>query len=179
MTINRSNIIQQAIHHHGKTDYMTIARTVSDLFEPFAWPGGYLVIFVDLKDGEFLCPKCAKYEVLIEHKNIMASCDEEFDSVPLICGRCGSFAYPDHLTDCGCEAITEGVEVFNVPDDYECTDDDGDPLTPGWYYWYVQPGCLPDTDPIGPHDSARDARRAAGEEVLDFLRYSMPTWSKS
>jgi hypothetical protein len=31
----------------------------------------------------------------------------------------------------------------------------------GWFYWYCFPGCLPDSDPIGPYDSAEDARQAA------------------
>lgn len=26
-----------------------------------------------------------------------------------------------------------------------------------WYYWFCFPGCLPDSDPIGPFDSEADA----------------------
>ena len=43
--------------------------------------------------------------------------------------------------------------------------------TGGWYYWYCFPGCLPDSDPIGPFatkaDALADARSAdleVGEE---------------
>jgi len=28
---------------------------------------------------------------------------------------------------------------------------------PGWYYWFCLPGCLPDSDPIGPFDSEQEA----------------------
>lgn len=34
---------------------------------------------------------------------------------------------------------------------------------PGWYYWYCFPGCLPDSDPIGPFDSEADALADARE----------------
>jgi hypothetical protein len=27
----------------------------------------------------------------------------------------------------------------------------------GYYYWYCFPGCLPDSDPIGPFDTEADA----------------------
>ena len=44
------------------------------------------------------------------------------------------------------------VEVFaldgSINDDVH--DDDGRPLAPGWYYWFCFPGCLPDSEPVGP-----------------------------
>jgi hypothetical protein len=27
----------------------------------------------------------------------------------------------------------------------------------GWFYWYCFPGCLPDSEPIGPFDTEADA----------------------
>lgn len=30
-------------------------------------------------------------------------------------------------------------------------------VAPGWYWWSCFPGCLPDSDPIGPFDSEEDA----------------------
>ena len=46
---------------------------------------------------------------------------------------------------------------------YGWTDDDGKPYETGWYYWFCFPGCMPDSDPIGPFatkqkaiDDARD-----------------------
>lgn len=28
---------------------------------------------------------------------------------------------------------------------------------PGWYYWFCFPGCMPDSDPIGPFDTEEEA----------------------
>ena len=36
-------------------------------------------------------------------------------------------------------------------------DGDGEPLGAGWFYWYCFPGCLPDSDPIGPFGSEAEA----------------------
>jgi hypothetical protein len=30
----------------------------------------------------------------------------------------------------------------------------------GWYYWYCTPGCLPDSEPVGPFTSSVEARAA-------------------
>jgi hypothetical protein len=52
----------------------------------------------------------------------------------------------------------QGVEFFHVPDDYQPESDDPEqPYEDGWYYWYCQPGCLPDSEPVGPYDSEEDA----------------------
>lgn len=34
----------------------------------------------------------------------------------------------------------------------------------GWYYWYCFPGCLPDSDPIGPFDTEQEAIESAQED---------------
>ena len=40
----------------------------------------------------------------------------------------------------------------------ECIlDSEGDCLGTGWYYWYCFPGCMPDSDPIGPFATEREA----------------------
>ena len=62
------------------------------------------------------------------------------------------------------------VEVFYV-DATEAaanaaSDDDYGPdgvsiSEPGYYYWYCFPGCMPDSDPIGPFQSAAEAKQAA------------------
>ena len=31
----------------------------------------------------------------------------------------------------------------------------------GWFYWFCFPGCLPDSGPIGPFESAKEAKREA------------------
>ena len=43
---------------------------------------------------------------------------------------------------------------------------DSDPVgEPGWYYWYCSPGCLPDSDPIGPFATREEALAAAQEDA--------------
>ena len=39
----------------------------------------------------------------------------------------------------------------------------------GWYYWICQPGCLPEGEPNGPHDSEDEARNDINEEYLEWL----------
>lgn len=36
-------------------------------------------------------------------------------------------------------------------------DDDGNAMKAGYYYWSCFPGCLPDSDPIGPFATSADA----------------------
>jgi len=55
----------------------------------------------------------------------------------------------------------EGVEVFHVPEDYE---PEGVEET-GWYFWFCQPGCLPDSDAYGSYKSRQAAIDAAWEQV--------------
>ena len=38
----------------------------------------------------------------------------------------------------------------------------------GWYYWYCFPGCLPDSDAIGPFASEATALKDAREEAEDY-----------
>ncbi len=54
------------------------------------------------------------------------------------------------------------VEVFHSSD-YPA-EADAEPLEPGWYYWYCLPGCLPDSEPFGPFESAESAIEAMREE---------------
>jgi len=56
------------------------------------------------------------------------------------------------------------IEVFQVPEDYQPETEDGEELESGWYYWFCLPGCLPDSDPIGPFESEKAALKAAREE---------------
>ena len=63
------------------------------------------------------------------------------------------YALPD------CEVFYyDGVRYF---DDDVWADEDGEPKLAGWYYWACFPGCLPDSDPIGPFDTAEDAEADA------------------
>lgn len=47
-------------------------------------------------------------------------------------------------------------------------EDTGEPLPAGYYYWFCFPGCMPDSDPIGPFDTEEealaDAQQYAEEE---------------
>lgn len=59
------------------------------------------------------------------------------------------------------------IEVFyhdsNDPDGVGngCADDT---LESGWYYWFCFPGCLPDSDPVGPFETEQAAVNAAQED---------------
>lgn len=61
------------------------------------------------------------------------------------------------------------VEVFFVTQD-ETTD----PMTcfyelsAGWYWWACLPGCLPDSDPIGPFETKEAALADAQSESWQF-----------
>ena len=56
------------------------------------------------------------------------------------------------------------AEVFYVSENDEMTDEEGNPLEPGYYYWSCFPGCLPDSDPSGPYDTEQEAIEAARDE---------------
>jgi hypothetical protein len=60
------------------------------------------------------------------------------------------------------------VEVFyhdakNPFGEFDAATDEGIMET-GWYFWTCFPGCLPDSDPIGPYDTEQAAIDAAREE---------------
>lgn len=38
-------------------------------------------------------------------------------------------------------------------------------ITGGWFYQYCFPGCMPDSDPVGPFATAAEATQAAQDEV--------------
>jgi hypothetical protein len=41
-------------------------------------------------------------------------------------------------------------------------------LDEGWYYWHCLPGCLPDSDPIGPFESEEKAIEDAQADSWQF-----------
>lgn len=47
----------------------------------------------------------------------------------------------------------EDVEVFYLGSG--ATEDDD--MVPGWYWWTCFPGCLPDSDPVGPFETEQEA----------------------
>lgn len=66
-----------------------------------------------------------------------------------------TYALPD------CEVFYYDGERYS--DDDCWVDCDGEPLPAGFYYWYCFPGCMPDSDPIGPFDT----EEAAIEDARD------------
>lgn len=40
-------------------------------------------------------------------------------------------------------------------------------ITGGYFYWYCFPGCLPDSDPIGPYATRKEALAAAQEDTAN------------
>ncbi len=49
--------------------------------------------------------------------------------------------------------------------DLELNEDGGREFPPGFYYWYCLPGCLPDSEPIGPFTTAEEAIESMREET--------------
>jgi len=56
------------------------------------------------------------------------------------------------------------VETFYLGDDdaHENSEraafgTDDEPLAVGWYWWSCMPGCLPDSEPIGPFETEAEA----------------------
>lgn len=54
----------------------------------------------------------------------------------------------------------DGMEPVELDDDDAAESD----MPTGWYYWFCFPGCLPDSDPMGPYDSEQEALEAARDE---------------
>lgn len=55
------------------------------------------------------------------------------------------------------------VEVFHCPNDYAMHDDSDNACPHGWYYAHGFPGCLWDSEPVGPFDTEDEALQAARE----------------
>ena len=73
-----------------------------------------------------------------------------------------AYSNPDRESD---SCALPDIEVFYVfNDDDDMTDENGEPLEPGFYWWPCFPGCLPDSDPIGPFDSEEEAIADARKE---------------
>ena len=55
----------------------------------------------------------------------------------------------------------------DLPDGDPDNVDDGNPLTPGFYWQSCFPGCLPDSDPFGPFTSASEATEDAVGDIVE------------
>lgn len=67
-----------------------------------------------------------------------------------------SYFYTDPTREKDPHALPD-AEVFQLDEAESPEDDDGDRLGAGWYVWACLPGCLPDSEPSGPFESAEEA----------------------
>ena len=66
--------------------------------------------------------------------------------------------------------FSRNVEVFHSSDyghDLELDQDGGRSYGTGFYWWWCQPGCLPDSDPIGPFSTEDEALADSMPIILD------------
>lgn len=40
-------------------------------------------------------------------------------------------------------------------------------ISGGWFYWFCFPGCIPESEPFGPYDTAEEAMAAARDMVSE------------
>lgn len=59
------------------------------------------------------------------------------------------------------------VEIFHSSQYPGLTYEDGSPVEPGFYFWFCQPGCLPDSEPIGAFETYADAAAASELELTE------------
>jgi hypothetical protein len=120
-------------------------------------------------DDNVLCVGCLPDGVSTDSDEvspIFAGSEWEFYPVCVECGEMHSYM---SLLPCGYarEAAAQGYEVFyhdgaDVEPGDCWTDEDGEPLPSGWYWWSCQPGCLPDGEPNGPFGTEE---KAAGDAL--------------
>ena len=55
------------------------------------------------------------------------------------------------------------IEIFELKEN-ELENEEGEFLDPGTYYWFVFPGCCPDSQPIGPFESTKEALEDAQKD---------------
>lgn len=72
---------------------------------------------------------------------------------------------PHALPDCEVFYVGPGGwSPSEIAGDYESGDTRE--LDPGWYYQFCFPGCLPDSELIGPFDTEREAIESAQSEAI-------------
>jgi len=67
------------------TGYMRAHQAYDELFRPYAWPGGYPILFTD-DHGDILCAECAKKYFIMENSDITA--DIYYEGPILLCDDC-------------------------------------------------------------------------------------------
>jgi hypothetical protein len=53
------------------------------------------------------------------------------------------------------------IEIFYMDSDNRMQDEEGAPYPNGYYWWPCFPGCLPDSEPIGPFKTYKQALASA------------------
>lgn len=64
-------------------------------------------------------------------------------------------------------ALPDVETFYHHATDPDCVgngDPAAEPMESGWYWWFCFPGCLPDSDPNGPYETAAEAIAAAQED---------------
>jgi len=64
------------------------------------------------------------------------------------------------------EMTAEEIESLGK-DSYYWDEIDEEYREAGWYYWFCFPGCLPESEPIGPYNTEKQALEGAREMWLD------------
>jgi hypothetical protein len=59
-------------------------------------------------------------------------------------------------------------EVFWQEPGYAESGHSDDELAPGWYWWAVSPGCMPDSDQSGPFAYSQQAHQDADEWAPEY-----------
>lgn len=90
-------------------------------------------------------------------------------------------AYSDPAREDDSHSLPD-IEIFYVsPDEaannerlveQDLTDSEFAPTVAGWYYWYCQPGCLPDSPPYGPYGTDAQALEDVRNEQADKAEQS-------
>lgn len=65
----------------------------------------------------------------------------------------------------------ENLEIFYENDPNilkEWSEQNEEPPAPGYYFWFCFPGCLPDSEPIGPYETENEAYEAAKEMFSNY-----------
>lgn len=141
------------------------------------------------QDGEFQCIACCDGIDTEECDPVFA--DSEWDCYPVCC-VCGEKCEDVNLTNEGIiyeASFKDGIETFYMSKEelltwfsdqdsvwYELWQDDIDNAeddeelesiaknAKGYYYWYCFPGCLPDSDPVGPFSTELEMAR----DIMDY-----------
>ena len=77
------------------------------------------------------------------------------------------------------------TEVFHVKQSENRLTSEGEVMDEGYYWWACQPGCLPDSEPDGPHESEEDAIKAMRETLdievrqIKFICYGLGAWGSA